>query len=343
MPTRPRPIVVIGAGGIVRDAHLPAYRKWGLPVAGIFDVDRGRAEDLAAAFAIPTVFDSLDAALAVDPSRVFDVALPPQALADVLPRVPQGGVALIQKPLGMSHGEARTLAGNLMAREVTAAVNFQMQFTPAMMAIGEALTTGLLGDPVDIEVRVQCKTPWEDWPFMTGLDHIELPLHSIHYLDWIRAHVGMPRAAFALSLPHPDYPDRADARSSIVLDYGDRLRCCLSLNHVHKGGPDHESAEFRVEGNGGTAIADMGYLIDQPAGVPERLRMNLGEGWRDIPLAGARGPDSFAFVMANLQRFAAGEDDTLVTGLEPSVATMALVDACMQSSDRREVIAIPEI
>ena len=31
---KPLPIVMIGAGGIVRNAHLPAYRKGGLPVCG---------------------------------------------------------------------------------------------------------------------------------------------------------------------------------------------------------------------------------------------------------------------------------------------------------------------
>ena len=36
-PSKPRPIVCIGAGGIVHDAHLPAYRAAGLPVAGVFD------------------------------------------------------------------------------------------------------------------------------------------------------------------------------------------------------------------------------------------------------------------------------------------------------------------
>jgi hypothetical protein len=36
-PSHPRPIVIIGAGGIVRAAHLPTYRALGFPVAGLFD------------------------------------------------------------------------------------------------------------------------------------------------------------------------------------------------------------------------------------------------------------------------------------------------------------------
>ena len=33
LPSSPRPIVTFGAGSIVGDAHFPAYRKAGLPVA----------------------------------------------------------------------------------------------------------------------------------------------------------------------------------------------------------------------------------------------------------------------------------------------------------------------
>ena len=32
LPKTLRPIVCIGGGGIMRDAHLPAYRKSGFPV-----------------------------------------------------------------------------------------------------------------------------------------------------------------------------------------------------------------------------------------------------------------------------------------------------------------------
>ena len=340
MPSAPLPIAVIGAGAIVRDAHLPAYRKWRLPVAGIFDLAAARARELADAFAIPAVYATLEEACAVTPPPVFDIALPPQALAEALPKLPEGAAALIQKPLGLDHAEALALAAVLEERRITAAVNFQMRFTPAMVAVSEALAAGLLGELLDIDVRVQCNTPWQDWSFMTGLAHIELPLHSIHYLDWIRAEAGLPRAVFARSLRHPDHPNRADAKSSILLDYDRDLRCCLSLNHVHRWGPEHEVAELRVEGTAGAAVVEMGYLLDQPAGRPERLHMTFGAGWQEVPLAGARVPDSFAAVMANLQRFLAGEDERLLTGLTDSLATMALLDACMRSSDRRESVAL---
>ena len=46
LPRRLRPIGIIGAGGIVRDAHLPAYKLAGFQVFGITDTDVSRAHDL---------------------------------------------------------------------------------------------------------------------------------------------------------------------------------------------------------------------------------------------------------------------------------------------------------
>jgi len=35
----PRAIIFVGAGGIVRAAHLPAYRERGFEIGGVFDVE----------------------------------------------------------------------------------------------------------------------------------------------------------------------------------------------------------------------------------------------------------------------------------------------------------------
>ncbi|MEO7122727.1 MAG: gfo/Idh/MocA family oxidoreductase, partial [Lacisediminihabitans sp.] len=68
LPAAPRPIVILGAGGIVRDAHLPAYRKAGFTVAALCDRDLNRATTLAAEYGIGGVFDSIAAAVEAAPS-----------------------------------------------------------------------------------------------------------------------------------------------------------------------------------------------------------------------------------------------------------------------------------
>ena len=98
-PSHPKPIVTIGAGSIVADAHFPAYRKAGFPIAGVYDLDAARAKAVADRFGVARVFGSLDEALATE-DAIFDLATPPGAHASVLGRIPVGSGVLIQKPMG---------------------------------------------------------------------------------------------------------------------------------------------------------------------------------------------------------------------------------------------------
>src|SRR5699024_4610638 len=95
------PIVVIGAGGIVRDAHLPAYSKAGFEVVSICDLQQERAEALARQYGIPSVYGDPEEAIAAAPKNaVFDLPLMPDAQRAVLELLPDGAPVLLQKPLG---------------------------------------------------------------------------------------------------------------------------------------------------------------------------------------------------------------------------------------------------
>src|SRR5438270_6164875 len=89
---RDYPIAIVGAGGIVHDAHLPAYRKAGFSVAGIFDLDHERATRVAGQFDIPIVYPSLDALLE-GPAAIVDVAVPARENLAIAGRVAASGKA----------------------------------------------------------------------------------------------------------------------------------------------------------------------------------------------------------------------------------------------------------
>ena len=57
-----------------------------------------------------------------------------------------------------------------------------------------------------------------------------------------------------------------------------------------------------------------------------------GDGWVPVPLEGSWFPDAFVGRMANLQRYASGEDADLVSSVEDAWNTMALVEAAYKSS-----------
>src|SRR4051812_26623941 len=106
-PRMPRPIVMIGSGGIVHDAHLPAYAKAGFPVAALVDVNREKAETLAKRFSVALGTDSIAEAIRFAPAdAVFDVAVPAKSIPNILPQLPNGSAVLIQKPMGDNLAEA---------------------------------------------------------------------------------------------------------------------------------------------------------------------------------------------------------------------------------------------
>ena len=329
-PRAPRPIVIIGAGGIVNDAHLPAYRLAGLPVAGLYDIDGGRAGALAKKWET-RAFATLDEAIAT-PGAVYDLALPPAAHLDVLPKLPPGSAVLLQKPMGRNLDEATAILRLCREREFVAAVNFQLRFSPMLLAVADALERGWLGRLVDVEAHLNLVTPWHLFPFLKGMERVEISVHSIHYLDTIRALLGNPGGVHARTLGHPS-TDLAQTRTSALFDFAPDQRVTFSINHNHDFGEKFQDASLRFEGTEGAAMVKLGVLLNYPKGESDELWITRrGEQWTQVPLVGGWFPHAFIGTMSNLQRFAAGEDEKLHTGVEDAWHTMALAEAAYASA-----------
>lgn len=332
-PATPRPIVIFGAGSIVGDAHLPAYRKAGFPVAGIFDPDGEKAAALARRWDI-RAFATEEEAVSAE-NAVFDLATPPAAHVAILSKLPEGSFALVQKPMGDNLAAATDILEICRARQIKAAVNFQLRFAPMMLALKDAIARGYLGEVVDFDAWLALATPWGLWPFLKGLPRIEIAMHSIHYLDLVRGLLGDPQGVHAKSIGHPNH-DVAQTRTAAILDYGETVRCVLSVNHDHDFGRKFQACEFRISGTRGAAYVKLGVNLDYPRGEPDELWVRPPDcsEWVSVALEGSWFPGAFANRMANMQRYASGEDDELIGSVEDAWRTMALVEAAYQSSAR---------
>ena len=92
-------------------------------------------------------------------------------------------------------------------------------------------------------------------------------------------------------------------------------------------------SQLKVEGTAGAAIAKMGVNLNYPQGEPDTLEMARTDSqWSAIPLRGSWFLEAFEGPMSNLQRFVAGEDPKLVSSVEDAIRTMAVVEACYESS-----------
>lgn len=340
LPKAPRPIVIIGAGGIVRSAHLPAYAKAGLPVIAVADTATGKAAELAEEKGIPRGFDSIQEAVRFAPAEViFDVAVPASQIMSILPQLPSGAAVLLQKPMGDNLEGATAIRDHCRQRGLVAAVNFQLRYSPNNLAAVALHRAGLLGELHDMEVQVRTYTPWKLWTFLATAPRLEILYHSIHYLDLIRSWFGNPLGVYARTVRNPQTAALAATKSSILLDYGDWKRVFVVTNHGHDFSRETHRSFVQWEGTAGAMRMDMGVNLDYPKGVPDTLsfaeRGISGGQWKSLPVKGNWFPDAFVGSMGALQCYVEGSTTELPTRVESAYETMALVEAAYRSSARQ--------
>ncbi|MDE1175336.1 MAG: Gfo/Idh/MocA family oxidoreductase [Edaphobacter sp.] len=340
-PKTPRSIVMIGSGGIVHDAHLPAYAKAEFPVAALVDLNPEKAEVLAKKFNIPFGSGSIAEAIRFAPKDpIFDVAVPAKAIPGILKQLPDGAAVLLQKPMGDNLAEANEILALCRAKGLTAAVNFQLRWAPNMLLARALTSSGTLGELHDMEVSVSVHMPWELWSFLKTAPRLEITYHSIHYIDLVRSWFGTPRSVYCKSVRSPRTPDLASTKSVITLDYGDDKRVFIATNHSHDFAPTLQRSFVQWEGMEGAMRAQMGVNLNYPVGEPDDLEYILRdeEGWRVATVSGNWFPDAFMGSMGALQAYVQGEAPTLPTSVEDAIDTMRTVEAAYISSERGGVV-----
>ena len=338
LPLTEQPIIIIGAGGIVTDAHLPAYKIAGFKVHGIVNRTKARAEKVAADFDIPNVYNSVAEAVALAPANVvYDLTIMPEQYIETLNQLPDGSAVLIQKPMGDDFEQAKEILALCRVKNLKAVINFQLRYAPFVGAAKYLIDAGLIGEVYDMEVRVTIKTPWEIFPHVIVHPRLEIQYHSIHYVDLIRSFLGNPKSVLAKTLKHPA-KNLSSSRSTILFDYGDTLHAVINTNHDHDFGSKHQESFIKWEGTKGAIIAKIGLLMDYPHGVPDVFEYCiLEEGkspeWQTVQLEGSWFPEAFIGTMSNLMRYNEGSDEVLNTSVEDVIDTMAVVESAYQSSD----------
>jgi predicted dehydrogenase len=343
LPETSMPIIIIGAGGIVVDAHLPAYKKAGFQVLGITNRTKQKAEKLATQWHIPNVYDTLaDAVAAAPENAVYDITIVPENFVQCLEQLPDGSAVLMQKPMGDNYKQSEEILAVCRRKKLAAAINCQLRFAPFVNAARYLIDDGFIGELYDMEIRVTVNTPWQMFPFVFDRPRLEIQYHSIHYIDLIRSFLGDPASVMAKTLRHPA-KTLPSTRSTILMDYGNTIRGVINTNHDHVFGPTNEESFIKWEGTKGAIKAKMGLLMDYPHGVPDKfeyclLEENKKPSWTIKKIEGSWFPEAFIGSMSHLMRYQEGSSDILRTSVEDVIKTMAVVENAYLSSDAGGII-----
>lgn len=333
-----RGIAIVGAGAIVENAHLPAYRAAGLEVIGIFDLDGVRAKTVAEMFDLPRVYSSLEELLADPQVDVVDIAVIAHAQPDIVrAAIAAGKDMLCQKPFAPDLDTADELLARAARHGRKIAVNQQMRFDEGISVARAALQAGWIGEATTMSFNVDIATDWAAWPWLVVSERLEISYHSIHYLDAIRSILGDPVKVFCAGSRRPGQIATGETRTMSTLIYADGRTATLHVNHENLGG-DHR-AEFRLDGSQGAVRGTLGLLYDYPRGRPDTAeifsRTLPTDGWLPYPVTRRWIPDAFIGPMAGLLRWISTGEQAPTAAVD-NVKTLALVEALYTSMETGE-------
>lgn len=332
-----RKIMIVGAGGIIKDAHLPAYNLAGYEVAGIYNRTVKKARALADEFGIPAVYEDLREFIQAGAAMnaVFDLALPADRNLEVLEMLPDGAAVLIQKPMGESIEEATEILKVCRRKHLIAGINFQLRQAPYIIAAKQLIDDGVIGEICDFEIRETVFTPWHLWNFLFSLERMEINYHSIHFIDVMRYFLGNPKSVLCKTMKHPKSLALAQVKSNMIFDYGDTLRAGIISNHNHEFGVDEQECFLKIEGTKGAIKVTIGVYFDYPVGLPDKFKyisLEDGKGWRELNVPGSWFPEAFIGTMGGLMKKLEDPSYHYINSVEDAYLTMRVVEACYISN-----------
>lgn len=334
-PEHRKNIGICGAGGIVDGAHLPAYKKAGLNVVALFDLDFTKAQEVAARHGISKVYATLSELLADENVEIVDIAVPAVAQPEIFAHVASAKKHILaQKPFATTVAAGEVMVKQAADAGIIAAVNQQLRFEEGVAAAHTMVELGWIGNVSNISINVNLMTPWELWPWAKDLERLEVMLHSIHYHDLIRWFLGDAKTVFCAAGRTSGQFPVGETRTISTSLYANGVTSVVHANHVNRGGDNY--AEYRIDGDKGSIRGSFGLLYDYPNGRVDTLEVNSQvlptDGWLPYPVTTRWFPDAFIGTMGSLMN-AISTGAPLRSSVAENMGTLKMIEALYASMD----------
>ncbi len=186
--TRRFRVGLIGAGHIC-PFHIQALQRLeSVQIEGIFDCDQQRAEQIAASFELPRVFESADELFRqVDTVHVLT---PPDAHADLaIDAMKHGCDVFVEKPLAASIDDFDRIIEAANKYDCTVGVDHSLLLDPFTQQARRLIADGKIGEVQSVEcLRSQDRPPYEGGPMPDvfrdgGNPFRDLGIHSLYQIE----------------------------------------------------------------------------------------------------------------------------------------------------------------
>ncbi|GAB4110725.1 MAG: Gfo/Idh/MocA family oxidoreductase [Roseiflexaceae bacterium] len=336
-PDQYRPgIAVIGCGGIVRSAHLPAYRKYGVDVVGVYDIRSEAASAAASEFGIATVYTDLDDLMNDPKVQVVDIATHPDQRIPLIQRALAAGKhVLAQKPLALEVAAAEAVVAEAEQRGLKIAVNQNGRWAPAWRIATMLIQQGAIGRVNAVTHLYDMRFGWIPGTVFDELTHFAIYDYSVHWIDitrcWMEA--NPIQAVRARDYRTPNQPEHGKTPWGMWVEFSYADGSNAMIRGVGCAETRRSGHPFWIHGSEGTIRGNVlgaeDFVELERDGVSSRYR-----------LEGSWFPDGFGGTMGELL-CAIAEDRQPYNAARHNLLSLHMTLAACDSADRDgEAVAI---
>ena len=182
---------IIGVGNIVRNQHLLAYEKYGIKVAGIFDIAQAAIDDAKARYDVGQVYPSAEALLADPTIEVVDIATHPAERVKLIHQALAAGKhVLAQKPLAINAALAQGVIDDAAEKGLKVAVNQNGRWTPPWRIATQIIEKGVIGNVISVTHLFDTNFSWVVDTIFDKVNHWLFYDYAIHWFDITRCWMG---------------------------------------------------------------------------------------------------------------------------------------------------------
>ncbi len=255
---KPIRLGIAGLGRSGWNMHADALSK--IPdlfqVAAVMELDEARAAEAHAKFgsaSYRTFADLIKAEL-----DLIVVATPSQLHAEqTIAALEAGKHVIVEKPMARNSAEADAMIAAAKKAGKFLTVNQNYRYKPAFLKLSEVISSGKLGEIVQISVKVHSFGRRWDWQTLVSNNGGILNNHGAHYLDWLLLNFEDEEPELFAHLQNTSlYAGDADSHAKLILRPKDGPLIDLELTH-HSA---YNQPTWMIMGTQGTLVGNVNKL-----------------------------------------------------------------------------------
>jgi predicted dehydrogenase len=224
---------VIGTG-FWSNYQVPAWKELeGVELVAVYNRTRKRAEEVAAKFGVPKVYDTAEELIENEELDFVDIITDVDTHAAFTMLAAAKGIDVIcQKPMAPSLEISRQMVETCKEKNVRFFVHENFRWQAPVRALKKAMDDGVIGTPFKARVSFCSAFPvFDNQPFLAELEHFILTDIGSHVLDICRFLFGEAKSLYCLT-QRVNQKIKGEDVANVLMQMESGLHCYAEMSYA---------------------------------------------------------------------------------------------------------------